>query len=489
MTTRALLVDLNNFGGYPTLAIGLLASTLRRNAIEVSVLSPLSLGLQGVIRESQPRAWDWLGDRLRYRSAHHSSAIVRSARRRAAERRAPLRDASLASLLAALEARLDAGCEVVLLSTYLMYFDACKRIVERCSRRGVPVLIGGSYLNQPEITTEWLKIPGLTAVVGGEPEPYISGLVETAASGDPIDGFPGVGTPSTGAAMAAPPLVDLDSVPFADYSDFPWDSYRHRITPMITGRGCGWGVCTFCSDVTSSMGRSYRSRSVGNVLDEITYQSEKNQSSSFVFNDLKLNSELSMWHGLIDRLGSLENAISWIAAVHVNSRGESGLSHDVLKAARQAGLARVTNGLESGSQRVLDSLSKGIDLESFSTFLHDAADVGISVRTTLVLGCPGETAADVLQTAEFLERHERKIERVAPNRFLLMTGTIAQRRAEQNEALEQLEPDHRNGVVHHVNPLASDRAYRRQIYRVLDIARRINRRPILDQARPFEGVL
>jgi radical SAM superfamily enzyme YgiQ (UPF0313 family) len=72
---------------------------------------------------------------------------------------------------------------------------------------------------------------------------------------------------------------DLDQLPFPDYSDFPWQSYPNRIIPMISGRGCGWGVCKFCSDVTSTAGRSYRSRSPGNVREEIRYQADRYQAS------------------------------------------------------------------------------------------------------------------------------------------------------------------------------------------------------------------
>ena len=61
--------------------------------------------------------------------------------------------------------------------------------------------------------------------------------------------------------LNAPPLADLDRLPFPDYSQFPWSKYPNIIVPMITGRGCGWGVCTFCSDVTSTAGRRFRSRS------------------------------------------------------------------------------------------------------------------------------------------------------------------------------------------------------------------------------------
>src|SRR5690606_31615970 len=102
-------------------------------------------------------------------------------------------------------------------------------------------------------------------------------------------------------------------------------------------------------------GRTFRSRSLDNVLDELSYQSERHETRLFVFSDLKLNSNLKVWHGLLQRLPLVLPQAQWTASVHVGSRGANGLEREELRAARAAGLRRVTTGLESGSQRLLDA--------------------------------------------------------------------------------------------------------------------------------------
>src|SRR5205085_11553298 len=134
-------------------------------------------------------------------------------------------------------------------ATYRMYRPVCERIGEACAGMGVPMLVGGPYFFQPEVAETWRDVPGLTALVGGEVEPRLTELVTDAAAGRDLSRFPGVFVPGR-RAMSCPPLKDLDSLPFPDYADFPWSRYPNRIVPMITGRGCGWGACTFCSDVT-----------------------------------------------------------------------------------------------------------------------------------------------------------------------------------------------------------------------------------------------
>jgi anaerobic magnesium-protoporphyrin IX monomethyl ester cyclase len=292
--------------------------------------------------------------------------------------------------------------------------------------------------------------------------------------------------------MAAP-LKELDALPFPDYSDFPWDRYPNRIIPLITGRGCGWGACTFCSDVTSTAGRTFRSRSPANVLAEIEHQARKHSARQFVFTDLKVNSNLEMWRALLENFQRVAPGGEWIAAVHVGAIQPNGLTRDELRQARAAGMVRLTTGLESGSQRVLDSMAKGTDLAVTSQFLHDASDAGISVRVTMITGYPGEDASDVEQTAELLERHHHCIERVMLNRFAIMTGTTFQRTLERDASrfpgVRDVRPEHRQAHVGHAYGPAGESSYRRAIRRLLAAAHRINRKELLPSARPFEGVM
>jgi len=60
-----LIVDLNNFARYPTIAIGYLTSILRNAGVEMEVFSPLSSGVTGVQREPRARPWSLLDQRLR----------------------------------------------------------------------------------------------------------------------------------------------------------------------------------------------------------------------------------------------------------------------------------------------------------------------------------------------------------------------------------------------------------------------------------------
>jgi anaerobic magnesium-protoporphyrin IX monomethyl ester cyclase len=511
-----LIVDLNNFARYPTVAVGYLAAVLRRAGFEVRVLSPLAHGVPGVPRELPARPLSLLDQQLRFASALSGSTAVAAARRtmvRARQRWFARRQPRIVEQLRAelFSADLHRGRpDAVLISTYLMYYDLCCELGRLCEQAGVPLLIGGSYFFQPEVADAWRGVPGLTALACGEMERELPELVEGLIRGEDLRRFAGIRLAASGPGRDpqekhAPPLRDLDALPFPDYSDFPWQAYPNAIVPLITGRGCAWGRCTFCSDVTSTAGRSFRSRSPENVLMEMKHQSQAHDSGLFVFTDLKLNSSLPMWHALLDNVQRYVPGARWIAAVHVGAGGGSagegahvprreqphGLSREELRAARAAGVVRLTTGLESGSQRVLDLMQKGTDLAVTSRFLRDARDAGISIRTTMIVGYPGETAADVHASADFLNQHRDCIARVSLNRFALMTGTSIHRRMERQPlpGVTPLTIDHRMALIEHRTGTAREWSYRRAVARLVASVHAINRRPLQEDARDFDGVM
>lgn len=495
-TKRVLLVDLNNFARYPTLPIGYMAAALRADGLQVEVFSPLMVGVGGVVRERRPHRLGLLVSKLNHRAATSSQAWVRRWRQRVADGRV--------SDLAAHHDKVVEGFaqslastkpDAVLISTYLMYRPVCERICALCRDAGVPVLIGGPYFSQPEVIGEWMGIGGLSALAAGEVELELPQIVRTLIAGTDLSRYAGIISSDAQGAVrghVAPPLTRLDEVPFPDYNDFPWGTYPNRIVPIVTGRGCGWGVCTFCSDVTSTAGRSFRSRSPTNVLQEMAHHHHRLGVSRFVFTDLKLNSDLAMWRSLVANVQTTVPGAEWIGAVHVGL-GENGLSAGELREAAASGCVRLTTGLETGSEHIGELMKKGTRREAVGQFLQDAAAAGISTRCTMITGYPGEQAQDVHASAAFLELHHDAIERVSLNRLNVVMGTTLHRRL-------QAQPERFRGVtvlsqnpamaqVEHHNLETQSTEHRRAMGRLLTAVHRINRKALMRRAREFEGVM
>ena len=487
---RALLVDLNNFARYPTLAIGYLVAALRSAGWQVEVLCPLNHDVPPSVRE-RPEGRRAHIERRVYHSTHPAVTPVHDVMRAAWStwNQRPHRQV-LEQTIDALDARRP---DVLLLSAYLDHYPLVKAIGRAARARSVPLVLGGPVFNNEDIAREWLSVPGLAALVGGEADLSLPAILDTILDGDDATVHAGVMLPDGRIGSGAPPLQDLGRLPVPDFSDFPWHKYPQRVIPVMTGRGCGWGRCLFCGDVVSANGRTYRSRPVEAVLDEMVEQSERVGTRDFIFLDIKLNSHLPMWRALIEQFQDRLPGGRWIGTVHVQASGDNGLSSDELHAARASGLTRVSFGLETGSQRLNNSMAKGTKLERTSQFLHDANEAGLSVRSTMMLGYPGETTTDIRLTIAFLEEHGQLLDRVAIGRFKAIPGTgfdaQYRRHPERYRDMTQIKWQYRYGRGHYRYRPAGERAYRAAKTELLDLVHRINRRPLREGASAFDGLM
>ncbi|HIF39558.1 MAG TPA: radical SAM protein [Planctomycetes bacterium] len=487
--TRSLVVDLHNSASFPTLAVGVLVGALREAGQDVEVLSPLAHDVVPLQRERREIFFDDWQRRLHLSRRH----LLRPLRDRA--RATHLRWVSRphGRVLRETARALERQPDVLVLSAYLRHFSTVQQVGRLAAAKNIPLLLGGPVFNLPEVAEAWLGIPGLTAIVGAEADISLPAMVEAVARGGDLLEFPGVLLPDGRRSAVAPPLKEIEDSPLPDYTDFPWDRYPVRIIPVLASRGCGWGRCTFCSDVKTAAGRTFRSRSAEAVLDEMQVLSDRHETRNFQFFDLKLNSSLAQWRGLIGGIPKRIPGALWIATVHVDDRKDNGLSLSDLIAARNAGLRRVSFGLESGSQRLLDAMCKGSRVEDNSRFIHDAHSAGLSVRCTMFRGFPGERAVDLELTAEFLEAHAHLIDRVRFNKFSLIAGTPLYQAIQENPlalpglVLDRLDARNAVAAAKPDGPIGS--GYHRALSRVLRQVHAINHREIRAEARVFDGLM
>lgn len=484
------IVDLNNFASFPTLAIGLLTASLRENGHSVSVLCPLAFDAPATQRERR----EWLFDHVRRRihlTDWQPALTLRDYARRSRQRYTERPHATvLREVTKALKKKPDA----ILLSAYLHHQTTIREIGRRSMEHGVPVVLGGPMFNLPDVAAAWRDLPGLSAIVGAEVDLNLPEIVRALHAGEDLLQFPGVQLPDGRSSGPARPLRPLDQIPLPDFSDFPWDRYPVRIVPVMTGRGCQWDKCLFCSDVISASGRTFRTRSVENVLYEIEEQARRHETTNFLFLDLKLNS----WPGMLRDIGKnirrYVRGAEWVGTVHVDTRRDNGLSRADLQSAADGGMRRISFGLESGSQTLLDAMRKGSSVERNSQFIRDAHMAGISVRCTMFKGFPGETAQDMEATADFLEEHAPYLGRVRFNDFTLHTDTpiwqaMQDKAGEEDLPLHIREHRHARARSEYRYTVPRDRAYRRAKARALSIVYDINRKALSDAARQFDGLM
>ncbi|HIQ07783.1 MAG TPA: B12-binding domain-containing radical SAM protein [Thiotrichaceae bacterium] len=484
-----LFIDLNNFAAYPTLAVGYLIRSLRLANHNVELLSPLALGVPAFARDHEENWKDQILRRL-YFSSHpllnrfHDS--LRNMHSRWLSRPHPLMIKEVHQAIAKRPA-------AILISAYLTQYEMCIEIGKVAKVAGIPVLLGGPFFNISNVTNEWLEIEGITAIVGGEVDFTIADIVDTLLNKGDLSQHKGVFLPSGKNSGIVPPLKTLSQLPVPDFTDFPWDKYPHHIIPTMTGRGCSWGACTFCGDVISANGRTFRSRGIESVLRELKQQSKTHHSKDFIFLDIKLNSDLEVWNGLIDHFQEYVPDGRWIGTVHVNHKGENGLSRERLIEAKKAGLTRISFGLESASQSLLDEMKKGTKIEDCSEFILAAHEAGISVRTSMMQGFPGETVDDLRETNAFLKKHSHALDRVRLSLFKPLPDTPFDRMYQKNPdkyvSLKQFKWDYKLARgLYRYHP-RREKAYRKEKRELLKIIYAINKKPLTDNAQQFNGMM
>ena len=208
--------------------------------------------------------------------------------------------------------------------------------------------------------------------------------------------------------------LDLDSMPFPDYTDFDFKDYQipNGISSEVS-RGCV-AKCVFCTEVHFW---KYRGRMSGSVLDEIEHQ-YKHHGINFVwFIDSLVNGNLKELRAFANGVVERGLQIGWQGY----SRCDGRMDLDYYKDLKASGCHLLNYGVESGSQRVLDIMKKNITVEEVERNLRDAKTVGILSSTQWIIGFPGEEIQDVADTFSLVWRIRNNVLNIAPGITMMMS--------------------------------------------------------------------
>ena len=254
--------------------------------------------------------------------------------------------------------------------------------------------IHGTALPQETLELE----PALDVAVRGEPEMTVAELAE----GGDLSAVAGVSWRADGAFTHNPDrpfLQDLDELPFPAWDLIQTDLYRmpfsgERFLLLGTGRGCPY-QCAFCADRTY-YGNRLRLRSPASVADEIERNTRDFGIRDFLFWSESFTLSRRFAAAVAVEIIRREMDIRWVC----NSRVDH-VDRELLELFRRAGCWMIGYGVESGVQRILDSVRKGATVEQARAAVAASHAAGLQVTGHCVLGFPGETRADILQTIRF----------------------------------------------------------------------------------------
>jgi len=197
-------------------------------------------------------------------------------------------------------------------------------------------------------------------------------------------------------------IGDLDSLPLPAWQLYNLSQYQTsalltRANPagwIETSRGCIYG-CVYCNK--SVFGRTFRVKSAQRVADEITYMLKAGFKEIHIADD-NFTSDIKRAEVICDRILERELRFPWatVTGIRVDK-----VSLKLLRKMRKAGCYRVYFGIESGSQRVLDSIKKGINLEQVRQAVKWAKKAGLETFGFFMIALPGEKVSDIKKTIKF----------------------------------------------------------------------------------------
>ena len=240
-------------------------------------------------------------------------------------------------------------------------------------------------------------------VVVGEGEETMVELANCLAQGAGFSGVRGLVYKDKERIVRTDPrgfIEDLDSVAFPSrelfdneaYKKYYRDRFGYSTSAMITSRGCPFS-CDFCS--RPIFGVEMRSRSVGNIVDEVEEIAALGYDRVWFSDDcFTLNRQhvLAVCSELVHR----KVDISWECLSRVDT-----MDAEVAEGMKRAGCLRVFFGIESGNDSVLGLMNKHITTAQAKSAVYAAKAAGLKTGAFFIVGYPGESDKTVLDTVRF----------------------------------------------------------------------------------------
>jgi anaerobic magnesium-protoporphyrin IX monomethyl ester cyclase len=191
------------------------------------------------------------------------------------------------------------------------------------------------------------------------------------------------------------PLPAWDLIEMQQYRNIWMRHHGYFSLNLATTRGCPY-KCNWCAKPI--YGNRYNSRSPENVVAEIKYLIQNHQPEHFWMCD----DIFGLKPGWIQQFNKIVTAENLKFRYKIQSRVDLLLEEDTVQALAESGAETVWVGAESGSQKILDAMDKGITIEQ----IHKAASLlrvhKIRVAFFLQLGYLGETRDDIEMTIKML---------------------------------------------------------------------------------------
>jgi anaerobic magnesium-protoporphyrin IX monomethyl ester cyclase len=321
--------------------------------------------------------------------------------------------------------------DVVGITTISTYALRVNQLLEEMKKEKVaaPIVLGGPHAT---ILPESCLEHGADYVVMGEGEAPMLELVQALEKGGEVRQVGNIAYKRGEEIIKnarKPPISPLDEIPMPAYDLLPMKRYRSsgartRRQPsysIVTSRGCT-GRCSFCSRSVS--GGKVRQLSAERITEEFFLLRDQYGAEDISIWDDNFLSDHDLAREVCETLIRKKFNKTWSVESMVDCVDES-----ILKDLKRAGCDFIAYGIESGSQRVLNQMRKGITLEQIEKAVRVTQKVGIHIRGYFMMGLPFETLEEMEETIRFAIKLD--IDVPSFSMFVPLPGTLEYGRAQE----------------------------------------------------------
>jgi radical SAM superfamily enzyme YgiQ (UPF0313 family) len=271
---------------------------------------------------------------------------------------------------------------------------------------GVPVVVHGSdSSDHPEL----FFTHGIDYLLRGEAEAALVELCQAIVGGRATDGIPGLAQRNSAGEVVHPegslspnpnwvrlPAPPLDLIDFAPYREAWTAAHGYFSVNMIASRGCPFR-CNWCAKPIS--GNKFQLRNAGDVAEEMRLLKATVGADHIWFSDdvFALNQH---WMSDFAREVTARHAA---VPFKVQSRADL-MSDQTVAALKESGCVEVWMGVESGSQKILDAMDKGLRIAQVEDARRRLKHAGIRACYFLQFGYPGERWYELEQTIALVRK-------------------------------------------------------------------------------------
>ena len=295
------------------------------------------------------------------------------------------------------------------------------------------ILIGGAHITAvPEETM--LRFNQFDVGVIGEGEVTIVELLNALTSKTDIATVKGIIYRQGGHLIKTEYqdlIKDLDGLPFPAWDLYPdltrfykpsaFGFQKLPSTSIVTSRGCP-SNCSFCNQ--GPWGRLYREHSAEYVMEMIRTLFNKYKIRDLAIYDGTFGVNKSRLIKLCELLIKERFNLAWSCNLRINMADV-----EILKLMRKAGCWGIAYGIESGSQKILEFIGKGITKQQISRAVHNTKKAGIITKGYIMVGTLAETKETLLETLGYVPTLD--LDLLTVNHFTPFPGTLDYERADK----------------------------------------------------------